>query len=89
MNYDLLEQIKDGQVFASKYNSQELKFKIHNAVAIFDIQELARDRWKIFSIEINELVDRRISETRTQTVIGEKRYNYKTTILNINEETKS
>ena len=34
VNYELLEQIKDGRVFASKYNSQELKFKTPNTAVV-------------------------------------------------------
>jgi hypothetical protein len=67
VNYELLEHIKDGRVFASKYNSQEIKFKTPNTVVVFsnnapNMNELARDRWKIFSIESNILEERQISE---------------------------
>jgi hypothetical protein len=75
VNYELLEQIKDGRVFASKYNSQELKFKTPNTVVVFsnnapDVKELARDRWNIFSIESDELVDRYISESYPLVVLS-------------------
>ena len=33
-NYELLEQIKDGRLFLSRYNSQELDFKTTNTVLI-------------------------------------------------------
>ena len=72
---ELLEQIKDGRVFASEYNSQELNFKLPNTVVIFsnnapDVEELARDRWKIFSIEGDELIDRSISESWPPVILS-------------------
>ena len=78
VNYELLEQIKDGRVFASKYNSQELKFKVPNTVVIFsnnapDIKELAKDRWEIFSIECDELVERRITESWPPVILSSKK----------------
>ena len=58
VNYEVLEKIKDGRILASKYDSKELKFKTPNIVVVFsndkpDVKQLALDRWKIFSI-INE-----------------------------------
>ena len=58
VNYEVLEKIKDGRILASKYDSKELKFKTPNIVVVFsndkpDVKQLAMDRWKIFSI-INE-----------------------------------
>ena len=54
----MLGKIKDGRILASKYDSKELKFKTPNIVVVFsndkpDVKQLALDRWKIFSI-INE-----------------------------------
>ena len=62
------EKQKDGNVFASKYDSKELMIKVPNVVIVFSnntpsIKELAKDRWKIFSIENDELVDRQISQS--------------------------
>ena len=57
-----LEKIKDGHSFASKYDSKELRFKNPNIVIVFsndrpNIKQLALDRWKIFIIQDNELID--------------------------------
>ena len=62
VNYEVLEKIKDGQIFASKYDSTELQFKTPNTVIVFsndrpNIKQLALDRWKIFIIQDNELID--------------------------------
>ena len=67
VNYELLEDLKDGDAFASKYNSQELTIKIPNVVVVFsneypNTKELARDRWKVFSIENDELVEQHVIE---------------------------
>jgi hypothetical protein len=35
VNYEVLEKIKDGQIFASKYDSTELQFKTPNTVIVF------------------------------------------------------
>ena len=65
MNYELTEDLKDA--FASKYNSQELKIKAPNVVMVFsnnapNTEELATDRWKVFFIENNELVESQVLE---------------------------
>ena len=62
VNYEVLEKIKDGHIFASKYDSTELQFKTPNLVIVFsndrpNIKQLALDRWKIFIIQDNELID--------------------------------
>ena len=62
VNYEVLEKIKDGHIFASKYDSKELRFKTPNIVIVFsndrpNIKQLALDRWKIFIIQDNELID--------------------------------
>ena len=56
VNYEVLEKIKDGHIFASKYDSTELQFKTPNIVIVFsndrpNIKQLALDRWKIFIIQ--------------------------------------
>ena len=68
VNYSFIEDLKDGNVFASKYDSKELMIKVPNIVMVFsnstpDVEELARDRWEIFSIENDELVKRQISKS--------------------------
>ena len=62
VNYEVLEKIKDGKLVASKYDSAELRFKTPNVVVVFSNQrpnksELSRDRWAIFEIEDDKLVD--------------------------------
>ena len=68
VNYDMLEDLKDGDAFASKYNSQELKIKVPNVVIVFsndwpNTRELAEDRWKFFSIEDDELEEETVGPT--------------------------
>ena len=60
INYDMLEGIKDGKLFTSKYDSQRLKIRVPNVVMVFSNDEpnttkLAKDRWKLFSIESDQL----------------------------------
>ena len=62
VNYEVLEKIKDGKLVASKYDSVELRFKTHNVVVVFSNErpskyKLSRDRWVIFKIEDDKLVD--------------------------------
>ena len=60
--YRILEDIKDGQATASKYDNDNIQFKTPNTVIIFSNQypitgKLSLDRWKIFSIKDSELKD--------------------------------
>ena len=62
VNYELLEKIKNGRVLASKFDSKELKFHTPNAVVVFsnekpDVKQLSKDRWKIFIIKDDDLID--------------------------------
>ena len=62
VNYELLEKIKNGRVLASKFDSKELKFHTPNTVVVFsnekpDVKQLSKDRWKIFYIKDDDLVD--------------------------------
>ena len=62
VNYEVLEKIKDGKLLASKYDSKELRIRTPNIVIVFSngdpkVKELALDRWRLFSIIDNELVD--------------------------------
>ena len=55
INYDALEKMKDGEAFASKYNSQQLKIRVPNVVMVFsnsppDFKELAKVRFRVFNI---------------------------------------
>ena len=67
VNYELLEDLKDGDAFASKYNSQELKIKVPNVVMVFsnnepNTRELASDRWKVFQIVNNQLEEIKVDQ---------------------------
>ena len=62
MNYELLEQIKNGRTLAAKFDSKELKFHTPNVVVVFSNErpeedQLSTDRWKIFQIRDEELLD--------------------------------
>ena len=75
VNYSFIEDLKDGNVFASKYDSKELMIKVPNVVMVFSnntpkVKELARDHWNIFTIESDELVERRISESLPPVVLS-------------------
>ena len=50
--YRVLEDIKDGQATTSKYNHDNIRFKVLNVVMVFsngypDTKKLSRDRWLI------------------------------------------
>ena len=65
VNYEVLEDLKDGDAFASKYNSQQLKIKTPNVIMVFsnekpDTKQLAMDRWKLFYIENDSLVEKQV-----------------------------
>ena len=52
--YRILEDIKDGQATASKYDNDNIRFTTPNTVMVFSnqypqIQKLSRDRWTIFN----------------------------------------
>ena len=60
INYDALEKIKDGEAFASKYDSQQLRIRVPNVVMVFSnnppaFGELAKLRLRVFYIEDNQL----------------------------------
>ena len=62
INYGVLEKIKNGRILADKYNTAELKFYTPNIVVVFsngrpETRELSKDRWKIFHIRDNDLMD--------------------------------
>ena len=69
VNYEVLEKIKDGKLLASKYDSKELRIRTPNVVVVFsndspEVGELAVDRWRIFSIKENHLVDMTLKATK-------------------------
>ena len=62
MKYELLEQIKNGRTLAAKFDSKELKFHTPNIIVVFsnekpDVGQLSKDRWKIFQIRDDDLLD--------------------------------
>merc|ERR1712208_48450 len=62
INYQVLEQITDGRFVAAKFSSKEIKICKPNIVIVFanctpEVKKLAMDRWKIFRIKNNDLVD--------------------------------
>ena len=64
VNYEMLESLKDGKAFSEKYDSEKLKIKTPNVVMVFsnhfpETEELAVDRWKLFSIVDNRLKEKR------------------------------
>ena len=55
--YNLLEQLKDGQAFSTKYDSKVLRIKTPNVVVLFANyepcrDEMSSDRWQVFNINI-------------------------------------
>ena len=63
INYEMLESIKDGKLFSSKYDSQRIKVNTPNIVMVFSNDEpntskLAKDRWKLFFVENDQLKER-------------------------------
>ena len=53
--YRILESVKDGMTTTSKYDNDNIKFKIPNTVMVFsnhnpDFRRLSTDRWKVYVI---------------------------------------
>ena len=62
VNYQVLEQLKDGRILAAKFSSKEIKICTPNIVIVFSndklkLSKLAVDRWKIFKIKGDDLID--------------------------------
>ena len=60
--YRILEDIKDGQATASKYDNDNIRFRTPNTVIIFSnrypkTQKLSRDRWQIYNANLDRLND--------------------------------
>ena len=69
INYDALEKMKDGEAFASKYDSQQLKIRVPNVVMVFsnsppDVKELAKVRFRVLYINNNQLQKKNIVEIK-------------------------
>ena len=63
INYEMLEGIKDGKLFSSKYDSQKVSIDTPNIVMVFSNDEpntsrLPKDHWKQFFIENDHLKER-------------------------------
>ena len=70
VNYEVLEK-KNGRILASKFDSVELKLRTPNIVVVFsndrpEVNQLAHDRWKIFSIENDDLVEKPIPHSKSK-----------------------
>ena len=71
--YRILEDIKDGQATTSKYNNDNIRFKVPNVVMVFsngypDTKKLSRDRLKIYNATkngVNDVTERKLGEKRT------------------------
>ena len=61
--------MKDGEAFASKYDSQQLKIRVPNVVMVFsnsppDVKALAKVRFRVFHINNNQLQKKNIVEIK-------------------------
>ena len=61
--YTLFEDIKDGRAMSTKYDSKEIKFCVPNIVVIFAnelpiFEKMSPDRWNVFYISDDQLVDK-------------------------------
>ena len=86
VNYEVLEDLKDGDAFAAKYNSQQLKIRTPNVVMVFsnerpDTNQLAIDRWKLLFITDDNLEGRQVIKNGNSTCTTKKKKK-----LNITEE---
>ena len=55
MNYELIEQIKNGRTLAGKFHTPNIIVVFSNEIP--DIDQLSKDRWKIFQIRDEDLLD--------------------------------
>ena len=86
VNYEVLEDLKDGDAFAAKYNSQQLKIRTPNVVMVFsnegpDTNQLAIDRWKLLYITDDNLEVRQVIKNGNSTCTTKKKKK-----LNLTEE---
>ena len=86
VNYEVLEDLKDGDAFAAKYNSQQLKIRVPNVVMVFsnerpDTNQLAIDRWKLLYITDDNLEERQVIKNGNSTCTTKKKKK-----LNLTEE---
>ena len=69
INYDALEKMKDGDAFASKYDSKQLKIRVPNIVMVFsnsppNVRELTKVRFRVFNINNNQLQKENLVEIK-------------------------
>ena len=62
VSYGLLENIKDGYLISAKYRTKSVKIKTPNTIIVFsnknpDVDQLSKDRWKIYYIRGSELCE--------------------------------
>ena len=61
--YTLFEDIKDGYAISTKYDSKQLRFNTPNIVIVFSnsrpvVGMVSKDRWSVFDIKNEELIDK-------------------------------
>ena len=86
VNYEVLEDLKDGDAFAAKYHSQQLKIRTPNVVMVFsnerpNTDQLALDRWKLFYITDDNIEARQVLKNGNSTCTTKKKKK-----LNLTEE---
>ena len=86
VNYEVLEDLKDGDAFAAKYHSQQLKIRTPNVVMVFsnerpNTDQLALDRWKLLYITDDNIEERQVIKNGNSTCTTKKKKK-----LNITEE---
>ena len=60
--YRILDNIKDGQAMASKYDGNIISFKTPNIVMVFstvypNLNKLSGDRWRIYDVNRDKLFE--------------------------------
>ena len=78
VNYEVLEDLKDGDAFAAKYNSQQLKIRTPNVVIVFsnerpNTDQLALDRWKLLYITDDNIEERQVIKNGNSTCTTKKK----------------
>ena len=86
VNYEVLEDLKDGDAFAAKYHSQQLKIRTPNVVMVFsnerpNTDQLALDRWKLLYITDDNIEEIQVIKNGNSTCTTKKKKK-----LNITEE---
>ena len=63
INYKLLEDIKNGEAMATKFNTKNMRFKTPNVIIVFssmypDTREFSHDRWLVFKINTKMMLQK-------------------------------